>query len=132
MTPTPEIINPRQAHILTTIRKLGGSAIREQIRAAAEVSNATINRVMESLKERELVTTTPQPRPRGPRVQLISITPLGRRALAGDKVRRAKQALGIAITPPPRIVVAIPVLPVAPYYRNNGNVHIASHGQTRC
>lgn len=130
MTSTHDILNPNQAHILATLRTLGGSATRKDICTAGAISASAITRVMESLRERELVSTTRQKMPTGWSCHLVHLTPAGQRALDGDTLRRTAQAAA-PTAPAPKRCVAVPILPMVPFYRNNGNRHIQSVG-VRC
>ena len=128
MTISNEIINLQQAEFLATVRELGNPTTSQAIMAAAGLSRSRFQHLRETLDERGLIAVEIAKRVKaGGGNLLISITPLGSRALAADKVRRAEIGSGLRVPPPTRCVV-VPILPVPPFYRNAGNRHIPSRG----
>lgn len=120
-----EIINSRQADLLAALAAAARPMQGPELMAAAGTGDKKAYQLnINDLRERELVHAT-----RVKRKVLLRTTERGERALADyDTARRA----GYATATPARIswITAKPYKPAQTraYYRNNGNVHIASRG----
>jgi len=111
---------------LTVLRELAahGSLPRSALMTAAAIGHNTMATVFEALEYRGLVIEGE--RPKGRALCLIEITMAGRLALADTEAGTYTDLT--RVPPPTRQVVAIPILPRPPFYRNNGLAHIPSRG----
>jgi hypothetical protein len=115
-------LTPAQVAILQCLATRGPQARRNLLQAAA-IGHNTYAKLFEALSYRGLVIEGEQ-KP-GSSWRLAEITMAGRRALADlDNDDHPE----LDIVPPPVRCVAVPILPMRPYFRNNGNAHIQSRG----
>ena len=122
-----KIITDNQARLLEFLQKQDKGVSKLQIMKALAVGDNTCDMLIESLTFREFILRT---RERDGRKLPFSIAVTDAGRLALEYYNRPDTFQPVCV-PPPKRCVAVPILPMVPFYRNSGHKHIGSRG-VRC